>query len=69
MGDKLKVSELEQFIDGTFEGGRSKEEKKNITDMLPCYDKTKCITCNQCSFVCPHGVIRPFLINEEEEKD
>jgi len=69
MGDKLKVSELEKFIDGTFEGGKSKEEKKNITDMLPCYDKSKCITCNQCSFVCPHAVIRPFLINEEEEKD
>jgi len=69
MGDKLKVSELEQFIDGTFIGGKSKEENKNIAEMLPCYDKTKCITCNQCSFVCPHSVIRPFLINKEEEEN
>jgi len=67
MGDKLKVSELEQFIDGTFEGGKAKEDNKNIAEVLPCYDKTKCITCNQCSFVCPHGVIRPFLIDKEEE--
>ncbi len=69
MGDVLTVSELEQFVNGTFEGGTTKTEKKNITDMLPCYDPSKCITCNQCSFVCPHAVIRPFLINEEEEKD
>jgi len=69
MGDKLKVSELEQFVDGTFHGGLAANDRKNITDMLPCYDKTKCITCNQCSFVCPHGVIRPFLIDSDEEKD
>ena len=68
MGDVLTVSELEQFIDGTFEGGKTKEEKKNITDMLPCYDKSKCITCNQCSFVCPHAVIRPFLVDKDEEE-
>ena len=68
MGDKLRVSELEQFVDGSFPGGKSKEEKKNITDMLPCYDKSKCITCNQCSFVCPHAVIRPFLVDKEEEE-
>ena len=66
MGDKLRVSEVEQYIDGTFEGGTAKNVKKNIADLIPIYDSSKCITCNQCSFVCPHGVIRPFLIDEEE---
>ena len=66
MGDKLRVSEVEEYIDGTFEGGKSKDIKKDIADMLPVYDSSKCITCNQCSFVCPHGVVRPFIIDEEE---
>lgn len=67
-GNELKVSELEQYVDGTFEGGRSKDEKRDMTDVLPCYDPEKCIMCNQCSFVCPHGVIRPYLLDENEEK-
>ena len=66
-GNELKVSELEQYVDGTFEGGRSKDEKRDMTDVLPCYDPEKCIMCNQCSFVCPHGVIRPYLLDEKEE--
>ena len=69
MGDRLKVSQLERFVDGSFDGGQSCLEKKNYTDMLPCYNKEKCIMCNQCSFVCPHGVIRPFLLNDEELED
>ena len=67
-GNELKVSELEQYVDGTFVGGRSKDEKRDMTDVLPCYDPEKCIMCNQCSFVCPHGVIRPYLLDELEEK-
>ena len=69
MGDKLKVSELERFVDGSFPGGLSHKEKRNYTDMLPKYLKDNCIMCNQCSLVCPHGVIRPFLLNEEEVKN
>ena len=67
-GNELTVSQLEQYVDGTFEGGRSKDEKRDMTDVLPCYDKEKCIMCNQCSLVCPHGVIRPYLLDENEEK-
>ena len=67
MGDKLKVSQLQQYVDGSFKGGQSHLEKRNYTDMLPCFIKENCIMCNQCSFVCPHAVIRPFLLNEEEE--
>ena len=67
-GNEIPVSKLEKYVDGTFEGGLSHLETREITEMLPCYDKEKCIMCNMCSFVCPHGVIRPFLLDEKEEK-
>ncbi len=67
-GNELPVSKLEQYVDGTFEGGRSKDEKRDMTDVLPCYDPEKCIMCNQCALVCPHAVIRPYLLDENEEK-
>ena len=66
-GYDIPVSKLMDHIDGTFEGGRSKDELKDIAENLPCYNPENCIMCNQCSFVCPHGVIRPFLVNETEE--
>ena len=67
-GNNLSVSELSRFMDGTFPGGLSKEEEKNIAEKLPCYNSEKCIMCNQCSLVCPHAVIRPILLDEKEEK-
>jgi len=66
-GNKLKVSELSQFVDGTFPGGLSKSESKNIAEKLPCYNPENCIMCNQCSFVCPHAVVRPFLLDDKEQ--
>ena len=68
-GNTLKVSELSKFIDGTFPGGLSKTEEKNIAEKLPCYNSENCIMCNQCSFVCPHAVIRPFLLDSSEERN
>ena len=66
-GNNIPVSRLMDHMDGTFEGGKSKDELKDIAENLPCYNPENCIMCNQCSFVCPHGVIRPFLLNEEEQ--
>ena len=66
MGDKLKVSAFLESSDGTFEGGNTKYEKRSISEVVPCYDKENCIQCNLCALACPHGVIRPFLLNEEE---
>ena len=66
-GNDIPVSKLMDHIDGSYEGGLAKREQKDIADFLPCYDPAKCLSCNQCSFVCPHGVIRPYLLNEEEE--
>ena len=65
-GNSLKVSELSNYVDGTFPGGGSASEKRDVAEQLPCYNKENCIMCNMCSLVCPHAVIRPFLLNKEE---
>ncbi len=63
---EIKVSDFNEMKDGTFESGTSKLEKRGISDFCPSYDKDKCIMCNLCSFVCPHAVIRPFLLDKKE---
>ena len=68
-GDNLKVSEFINYPDGTFEAATTKLEKRDISDMLPSWNCGNCITCNLCSLVCPHGVIRPFLLDEKEVID
>ena len=68
-GDNLPVSTFIKNPDGAVEAGSSKLEKRDVSDIGPCYDASNCISCNLCSFVCPHGVIRPFLLNEKEQID
>ena len=34
---------------------------------VPQWIPENCIQCNQCSLVCPHACIRPFLVKEGEE--
>jgi len=65
-GDQLKVSDFENLSDGTFEKGLSKLEKRKISSFAPCFIKENCIQCNLCSLVCPHAVIRPYLLNDLE---
>lgn len=65
-GDELKVSDFITHDDGTFEVNTSKLEKRNIAEMLPCWDSEKCITCNNCVMACPHAVIRPKLMTMDE---
>ena len=65
-GDKLKVSDFIKYDNGKFEGGLSKLEKRNISLNVPSWNKDNCINCNMCSLVCPHAVIRPFLLDENE---
>jgi pyruvate-ferredoxin/flavodoxin oxidoreductase len=55
-GDILPVSLVP--ADGTFPSGSSAYEKRNISDSVPEWRADLCIQCGQCSFVCPHGVIR-----------
>ncbi|EQB22497.1 Pyruvate-flavodoxin oxidoreductase [Dehalobacter sp. UNSWDHB] len=67
-GDKLPVSAFIGREDGTFPQGTTKYEKRGIAVDVPEWMADKCIQCNQCSYVCPHASIRPFLLNEEEVK-
>ena len=66
-GNTLKVSELLPYKNGRFPGGSSKLEKRNVTDKVPNWNKDKCIECGQCAFVCPHAVIRPFVVEKDGE--
>ena len=52
--------------DGSLQPNTSYKEKRTIAQAVPSWNPDKCIQCNFCSFVCPHGTIRPFLLNEEE---
>jgi pyruvate-ferredoxin/flavodoxin oxidoreductase len=65
-GDLLKTSDFVKRADGAFEPGTSKIEKRYASTTAPIWNGDNCINCNMCSLYCPHGVIRPFLINEEE---
>lgn len=68
-GDNIPVSAFMDLPDGTMPQGTSKYEKRGIASSVPIWDSSKCIQCNQCSYVCPHAVIRPFLLNPEEAKN
>ena len=65
-GDSLPVSAFANREDGTFEQGTSQYEKRGIATSIPVWVPENCIQCNQCAYVCPHGVIRPFLLTDEE---
>ncbi|PKK40285.1 Pyruvate-flavodoxin oxidoreductase [Clostridiaceae bacterium JG1575] len=65
-GDSLPVSAFVDAADGTFPQGTSAYEKRGIAVNVPEWQLDACIQCNQCAYVCPHAVIRPFLLNEEE---
>ena len=55
-GDDLPVSALP--VDGTYPSGTAAYEKRNISDLVAAWDADLCIQCGNCSFVCPHSVIR-----------
>jgi len=65
-GDDLPVSAFVGREDGSFPLGTAAYEKRGVAVEVPEWIADKCIQCNQCSFVCPHSAIRPFLLNEEE---
>jgi len=68
-GDDLPVSTFLGREDGTAPLGTAAYEKRGIAVTVPVWQMDKCIQCNQCSYVCPHAAIRPFLMNEEEVKN
>ncbi len=68
-GDSLPVSAFVEHTDGQFELGASAYEKRGVAVSVPRWDETKCIQCNQCSYVCPHATIRPFALTAEEAEN
>lgn len=68
-GDDLPVSTFVGREDGSFPHGTSAYEKRGIAVDVPKWIPENCIQCNQCSYVCPHAVIRPILVNEEEKNN
>ena len=61
-GDELPVSALP--VDGTYPSGTTAYEKRNISELVAEWDQGLCIQCGNCSFVCPHGVIRSTYYDE-----
>ena len=62
-GDDIPVSMMPP--DGTFPSGTSAYEKRNIAEVVPVWEEDLCIQCGQCSFVCPHSVIRARYYHED----
>jgi len=62
-GDDLPVSMIP--VDGTYPSGSAQWEKRNISDFVPLWEPDLCIQCGNCSFVCPHSVIRAKFYHED----
>ena len=67
-GDDLPVSAFLGREDGTFPPGTTEFEKRGIAVNVPEWQSAECIQCNQCSYVCPHAAIRPFLFSAADLK-
>ena len=65
-GDDLPISRLMRYKDGVMDMGLTAFEKRGIATRVPVWDAAKCIQCNRCAYVCPHAVVRPYLLTEEE---
>jgi pyruvate-ferredoxin/flavodoxin oxidoreductase len=61
-GDDLPVSKMP--VDGTYPSATAQWEKANVADQVPVWDQDLCIQCGNCSFVCPHSVIRAKFFHE-----
>ncbi len=65
-GNDLPVSAFANRADGTFPQGSAAYEKRGIAVDVPVWNPDNCIQCNFCSFVCPHAVVRPVVLTDEE---
>lgn len=68
-GNSLPVSAFLPYVDGAFPHGATAHERRNVTTEIPVWKPENCIQCNRCSYVCPHAVIRPFVMDSQEKKD
>ena len=65
-GDAIPVSVFMDTVNGMIPAGTAAYEKRSIAVEIPEWEASKCIQCNWCSYVCPHAVIRPFVLTEED---
>ena len=65
-GNTLPVSAFTEYVDGSTPSGTSAYEKRGIAVDIPVWKPENCIQCNRCAYVCPHAVIRPVALTEEE---
>ena len=65
-GNSLPVSAFTDYVDGTTPSGTAAYEKRGIAVDIPIWQPQNCIQCNRCAYVCPHAVIRPVALTEEE---
>lgn len=65
-GNKLPVSAFKDYVDGSTPSGAAAFEKRGVATTVPKWIPENCIQCNFCSYVCPHAVIRPVALTEEE---
>jgi pyruvate-ferredoxin/flavodoxin oxidoreductase len=65
-GNTLPVSAFKDYVDGTTPSGSAAYEKRGIAVDVPVWNPENCIQCNRCAYVCPHAVIRPVALTEEE---
>ncbi len=65
-GDEVPVSAFVETANGMVPSGTAAYEKRGIALDIPEWDPAKCMQCNWCAYVCPHAVIRPFVMTEEE---
>ena len=65
-GNSLPVSAFNEYVDGTTPSGSAAYEKRGIAVDIPVWKAENCVQCNRCAYVCPHAVIRPVAMTEEE---
>ena len=65
-GYSLPVSAFKDYVDGSTPSGTAAYEKRGIAVDIPIWNPENCIQCNRCAYVCPHAVIRPVALTEEE---
>ncbi|MCF0229531.1 MAG: pyruvate:ferredoxin (flavodoxin) oxidoreductase, partial [Parasporobacterium sp.] len=65
-GNNIPVSAFRDYVIGNTPSGTSAYEKRGIAVDVPTWNPDTCIQCNQCSYVCPHAVIRPVIMTEDE---
>ncbi|MEY8508766.1 pyruvate:ferredoxin (flavodoxin) oxidoreductase [Lachnospiraceae bacterium 42-17] len=65
-GNTLPVSAFNEYVDGSTPSGSSAFEKRGIAVDIPVWVPENCIQCNRCAYVCPHAVIRPVALTEDE---